>query len=107
MTWGAKNRDWQELVADIQSEVDANKSKISTEHISSIEHYLEHGEYSMAFEYLFLEIMENADADFTLGVEKAQEIGLFFDLNNPNECMVDDDFWTKFQVFLCQKKSLI
>ncbi|KZL03163.1 hypothetical protein PsAD26_04684 [Pseudovibrio sp. Ad26] len=105
MTWGNKNRDWHALVADIQSEIDANKSIISAEHISSIEHYLEHGEYSMAFEYLLLEIMENADANFTLGVEKAQEIGLFFDLSDPNECMIDGEFWGKFQTFLA-KKSL-
>ena len=50
--------------------------------------------------YLFLEIMENADSNFTLGVEKAQEIGLFFDLSDPNECMIDGDFWPKFQKFI-------
>ena len=64
MTWASKERDWYKLVADIQSEIDANKEIIPIEHIRWIQHYLDHDEYSMAFEYLYLEIMERKESIF-------------------------------------------
>ena len=100
MTWASKERDWYKLVADIQSEIDANKEIIPIEHIRWIQHYLDHDEYSMAFEYLYLEIMERKESVFFLGKEKVREIALFFNLDDGNECMVDYLFWPKFQDFL-------
>ncbi len=106
MTWGNKDRDWNKLVAEIQSEIDANINSIPTDRINDIQRYLDHDEFSMAFEYLYLEIMERTEARFTLGAEKASEIALFFGLNDENECMVDGDFWAKFQIFLAQQKPM-
>lgn len=100
MNWGYKDRNWNDLIFDIQSEVDANKKIIPNERIKDIEHYLNHGEYSMAFEYLYLEIMERSEANFILGPKKVNEIALFFELNKKNECMIDEDFWDKLQNFL-------
>jgi hypothetical protein len=100
MTWGNKKRIWSALVAEIQSEIDANRHIIPEDRITDIEHYLDHGEYSIAFEYLYLEIMERQDALFVLGVDKAREIALFFELNDESECMVDGKFWPKFEAFL-------
>lgn len=82
MNWGEKERDWAQLVANIQSEIDANNSIIPTERVRDIQHYLVHGEYSMAFEYLYLEIMERENSVFSLGEDKAREIALF--------CQLDD-----------------
>ena len=100
MTWANKECDWNKLVADIQLEIDANEKIIPLEHIRWIQHYLDHGEYSMAFEYLYLEIMERTESVFFLGTEKAKDIALFFALDDENECMVDPKFWSKFQYFL-------
>ncbi|WP_417582457.1 hypothetical protein [Nitrincola sp.] len=100
MTWGNKDHDWKKLISDIQSEIDANKDVIPKERLSNIQYYLDHDEYSMAFEYLYLEIMEREGACFTLGKQSVKEIALFFDLNDENECMVDARFWPKLQAFL-------
>ena len=96
MSWASKERDWNELIATIQSEIDANKSVIPQDRVNDIESYLSSGEYSMAFEYLYLEIMERNNSAFHLGIDKAKEIALFFDLDDENECMVDHEFWNKF-----------
>lgn len=102
MAWGDKECDWQLLVSTIQSEIDANIDIIPDKHIKAIQHYLDHDEYSMAFEYLYLEIAERADAKFTLGVKKANEIALFFDLDKEDECMISGEFWNDFQSFLAR-----
>lgn len=104
MTWGEKERDWKSLVADIQLEIDANRRVIPVKRTDEIQHYLDHGEYSMAFEYLYLEIMERPDSAFTLGQDKAQNIALFFELNHESECMIDHAFWPKFKKFLIERR---
>jgi hypothetical protein len=67
MTWGIKECDWGKLVGDIQAEVDANYGVIPEDRLEWVQHYLDHGEYSMAFEFLYLEIMERIDSRFVLG----------------------------------------
>ena len=103
MNWGNKEKDWEQLVTEIQSEIDANVSCIPVERINDIQHYLAHDEYSMAFEYLFLELIERTGAKLTLGPEKANEMALLFNLNDENECMIDGAFWGKFQTFLAKQ----
>jgi len=100
MAWGSKERDWSALVSDIQQEISANRHILPPIHLESIQHYLDHGEYSMAFEYLYLEIMERPNSQRTLGSEKVREIALFFELNDENECMVDHRFWPKLEAYL-------
>jgi hypothetical protein len=95
MTWATKNLDWQQLVTDIQSEINANKEKIPEDRIKCIQHYLDHDEYAMAFEFLYLEIIERNGATCTLGKEKAQKIALMLDLDK--EMNYDQAFWKKFQ----------
>lgn len=107
MTWGNKERDWKALVADIQSEIDANRGAIPDDRIVWVQHYLDHDEYSMAFEFLYLEIMEQHGTQFILGANKAREIALFFDLNDENECMVDHKFWPKFEAFIGTRTSTL
>ena len=99
MIWAKKTQDWSEIVDIIRSEIEANKNIISKEKISDIQFYLDHGEYSMAFEYLCLEIIEHGNAIFLMGVKKAKELALLFDLDDANECMVDADFWEKLASF--------
>lgn len=66
MTWSTKEQDWEKLVEDIQREIDANQDVIPADRLSEIQKYLDHGEYSMALECLYLEIMERENSKFSL-----------------------------------------
>nr|WP_299498406.1 hypothetical protein [uncultured Rhizobium sp.] len=97
MSWGNKQYDWSELVSYLQEEIDANKGIIPADGLRWVQHYLDHDEYSMAFEYLYLALMDIEGSRFTKGKQRAVEIALFLNLNDQNECMIDADFWQKFQ----------
>lgn len=98
-----KSYDWEGLVEKIQTEINANDGVIPKERLVDVQHYLDHDELGMAFEYLLLEIMENKNSNFTLGVREAREVALLFKLNDENECMVDPGFWPRFEIFLSQQ----
>ncbi len=95
------------LVKTLQSEIDANSNVFPTARLSDIQHYLDHYEYGMAFEYLYLEIMERPNSQLTLGEARAREIALFLELNDENECRVDHRFWPKFQDFLNRRRKSV
>lgn len=64
--------------------------------IVHVEHYLHYGEYAMAFEILFLGIMESHKVpkiDFIKGLEIAKSLKL------DEEAVYDVNFWNKFNVF--------
>jgi hypothetical protein len=102
MTWAEKHADWGSLKSEIRSLLAEFQRNISDERTADIEHYLEHGELSAAFEYLVLEIMECGIDQSYVNLVRLRELGLFFDLNDENECMIDGDFWPKFQKFASQ-----
>ena len=63
----------------------------------SVQHYLDHSEYEMAFEGLFIELMalklETYDIEFNSYVELGKVLGL------KEESIFDADFWMKFISF--------
>ena len=105
MTWANKDANWQELINKIQIELNANKHVIDSKKISDIQDYIDFGEISMAFEYLYLEIMEADNSLCVLGLAEVKELALFFDLNYPNECMVDHLFWNKLLGWISKKEN--
>ena len=107
MTWAGKKCDWKKLVETLQSEINANSSVIPADRLSAIQPYLDHDEYGMAFEFLYLEIMERPNSHFTLGEARAREMALFFDLNDEDWCWVDHRFWPKFEDFLKRKRKSV
>lgn len=102
MTWAEKKADWGSLSSEIKSMIAQSQYIIPAERVADIEHYLEHGELSSAFEYLVLEIIEDEVGRSNLNLPRLTELALFFDLNDENECMIDGDFWPKFQKFASQ-----
>lgn len=102
MTWATKNLDWKKLVLEIQKEIDANSRIIPNDRIEWIQHYLDHDEYAMSFEFLYLEVMEREGAICSLGKKKAEEVGRLLDLDK--ETHYDNDFWKKFMEFLSRLK---
>lgn len=65
--------------------------------IMHVEHYLKYSEYEMAFEILFLGIMDSGQfpkIDFINGLEVAKFLKL------DQESVYDVNFWSKFKVFM-------
>ena len=102
MIWAEKNADWASLSNEIKVMLEKYQHIIPAERISDIDHYLGHGELSAAFEYLILEVMERGVRQSDIDLTRLKEVALFFDLNDENECMIDGDFWSKFQHFIEQ-----
>ena len=82
MIWAGKTCNWDFLVKEIQAEIDSKVGQIPSEHIAWIQHYLDHDEYSMAFEYLLLEIMEREDAKLAMDPKRAIEMATFLSCTN-------------------------
>lgn len=98
MSWAEKDVDWKELANSIQAEINVSKYWLQTEKAQWIQHYFDHGEYAIAFEFLFLELIENNKILYSMNARRAKEIGLILDLDK--EQQYDENFWTKFLSFL-------
>lgn len=99
MTWAEKQADWVSISSEIKSMLAQYRRNIPSERVTDIEHYLEHGELSSAFEYLVLEVMEGGVSQSDVNLSRLVELALFFELNDENECMIDGEFWLKLQKF--------
>ncbi len=53
-----ENVDWNYILSFIKTTLKIVESKLNSKSIEMIEHYLNHDEYEMAFEILFIEIMK-------------------------------------------------
>lgn len=103
MDWAEKNMNWHEIAQAIQDEVDSNSHIIPDKRLHDIRHYLNHDEYGMAFEYLYLEIMDRKGSVFSLGPIKANKIGRLLDLDK--ETLIDEKFWCRFQEYIRREKG--
>lgn len=73
---------------------------LEEETVESVSHYLHHGEPEMAFEGLFLDVMEvNPTVD--LDWRQCEEIGRQLNLHQAS--VFDFEFWPKFEEFVHQK----
>ncbi len=92
-----KNDDYKDVKEFIQLTLKIVESKLDSESIDYVNHYINHDEYEMAFEGLFLEIMkleEIPEIDFL----KSRKIGELLKLNE--ESVFDFDFWHNFKNYL-------
>lgn len=71
---------------------------LDSESVDSIQHYLDHSEYEMAFEGLFIELMK-ANADMDRG-EMETYFKLGQDLGLDEDSVFDGNFWEQFRVFV-------
>lgn len=76
--------------------LDSVKPIIDPDIIDFTYHYINHDEYEMAFEGLFLEIIKHKNIP-SLNIKKCQEIAVFLKLNQ--ETVYDMEFWSKFENF--------
>lgn len=70
---------------------------LDSESLESIQHYLDHREYEMAFEGLFIELMK-ANADLNEG-EMETSFKLGQELGLDEDSVFDGNFWEKFRIF--------
>lgn len=102
MAWIEKEIDWASISNEIKVLLAHHKGSIPADRILDIEHYIEHGELSSAFEYLVLEMIEGGVRKSDVDSLRLNDLALLFDLDDENECMIDSDFWSKLQRFVSQ-----
>ena len=78
---------------------------ISAENAGYVRHYVRHDEYEMAFEVLFLSLMEHprpaAGVDFAQAVEMARELRI----DGEEGSVFDADFFTKLSRYATEHKD--
>jgi hypothetical protein len=87
----------------IKSTLNQLDKTLDEESINSVNHYLDHNEYEMAFEGLFIEIMQLQSIP-QIDLIKAREIAE--DLNLNNESVFDFSFWNKFELFTLKHANI-
>lgn len=85
--------EWTNVKHFIQRTLKEVESRIGQQSIDSINHYVDHDEYEMAFEILFLIIMELKDFP-KIDLLKSKQMAEFLKLNE--ETVYDTDFWNSF-----------
>lgn len=92
-----RNDTWKYIKEFIQSILKTVNSKLDKESIDSVNHYVDHDEYEMAFEGLFLEIMKLEEIP-KIDMLKSKEVAELLKLNE--ESVFDFDFWNRFNDFI-------
>ena len=85
---------WNSIKNYIISVLETVKTNLDQESIDSVKHYLDHEEYEMAFEGLFIEIMKlnsRPNIDFIEG----RKFGKLLKLDE--ESVFDFNFWRQFE----------
>lgn len=77
-------------------------SILDNDSIQAVTHYNTHAEYEMAFEGLFIELM-NLKEPPAIDVKESVEIAYL--LNLDNESVFLSNFWERFQVFIAKCKA--
>lgn len=95
---------WLTLEKILQDLLNQFTNKLDIESIESVQHYLDHSEYEMAFEGLFIELMK-LNINFT-EVELKKYIALGEELGLSEDSVFDSEFWVKFLQYSDQQKQM-
>lgn len=79
----------------------SNTPGLDKETVNAVEHYLDHAEFEMAFEGLFLDIIKSGlkpDMDYNY----CHKIAAGLNLNK--ESVLDAEFWTKFEQYIATNR---
>lgn len=94
----SKKEFWLMVEKLIQILLNKYAGLLDSESVDSIQHYLDHSEYEMAFEGLFIELMK-ANVDMDEGeIETYFKLGQ--DLGLDEDSVFDGNFWEKLRVFV-------
>lgn len=92
-----ENETWKYIKEFIQFILKTVNLKLDKKSIDSVNHYVDHDEYEMAFEGLFLEIMQLKEI-LEIDWQKSKEVGKLLKLDE--ESVFDFDFWNKFEDYI-------
>jgi hypothetical protein len=88
--------DWHSINNFIRKSLEENQDSLDQETIDFVNHYLQYDEYEMAFEGLFIELMDLGQSS-NVDLEKSWEIGQELELHKYS--IFDETFWVKFEIF--------
>lgn len=88
--WTDINKFIESVLLEVESDLDPESSK-------AVRHYLRHDEFELAFEGLFLEIMD-LNKPILLDFQKCWDIGKHLGLDR--ESVLDSKFWDKFNKYI-------
>jgi len=94
-----QDENWRYVEEYIRNLLSLVQSKLGEESVESVNHYLNHDEYEMAFEGLFLEIMKLEEIP-KVDLTESKKVGKFLKLNE--ESVFDFEFWEKFEIYVKQ-----
>ena len=95
-----KENTWNYIQAFIHSALKTARPELDEESIEAVQHYLDHDEYEMAFEGLFIEIMKLQNVP-EINFRESREVAKLLNLHK--ESVFDTDFWSKFDDFTERK----
>ena len=72
--------------------------------VDSVQHYLDHSEYEMAFEGLFIDLMDLGVELHDVECHAYVELGKSLSLDE--DSVLDAEFWTKFVRFIAKNTNL-
>src|SRR5688572_3411762 len=75
-----------------------NLGNLNAHSQKAIAHYIHHDEYEMAFEGIFIDLMEAGRISSDRNLEEYEQLGK--KLNLDKESVFDGDFWDKFVRFI-------
>jgi len=90
--------DWFEIKAFIEKILKLYCKFLSIESIDAVNHYLEHDEFEMAFEGLFLDLMSIEHLPQLLDGKRCMDLAIIMKLDK--ESVFDAEFWKKFSAFV-------
>ncbi len=90
-------KTWIYIRDFIQSTLRSVQFNLDDDSVDAVTHYLDHDEYEMAFEGLFIEII-GLDIAPLIELKKSMEIGKLLKLNE--ESVFDIEFWDKLENFV-------
>ncbi|MCI5072301.1 hypothetical protein MRY82_05095 [bacterium] len=87
---------WQTVYDYIFEILNINKDILDQSTVDAVRHYLNHDEYELAFEGLFIDIIKYKVTPM-LDIEKAKNVAISLNLNH--ESVLDAEFWSNFESY--------
>jgi len=93
--------EWNDVLTQVNNILSTCKPYLSDETITAVRHYLDHDEYEMAVEGLFIDIMQLTVIPDSLSSKMCIDLAKSVDLDK--EVVFLNDFWEIFLAF-CHDK---